>query len=221
MAKRKLVIVGTGLFGQVAKDYFNELSNYQVVAFACHERYRQADSIHGIPLCSVEKITLSYPPSEAAIFIAIGYTRMNKIRQATYGEIKAKGYTCPTFVHPNVRIWNSTTLGDNVFIFEDNTIQPYTKIGNNTILWSGNHVGHHSVVGENCFISSHVVISGSCKVGNNVFLGVNSTLHDGLTIGDECLIGAGAIISKSTRSKQVYAPAATKPFSKDSEELGF
>ena len=36
------------------------------------------------------------------------------------------------------------------------------SIGNNTIIWSGNHIGHHSKIGNNCFISSHVVVSGFC-----------------------------------------------------------
>ena len=51
------------------------------------------------------------------------------------------GYHLLTFVHPSVSIFDSTQIGQNCFIFVDNTIQPYTKIGNNTILWSGNHVG--------------------------------------------------------------------------------
>ncbi|MCG3772917.1 MAG: UDP-N-acetylbacillosamine N-acetyltransferase [Nitrosomonadaceae bacterium] len=192
-----------------------------MIAFACHQKYKDADTAYGLPLHSIETITQCYSPSEVGIFVAIGYGKMNKMRQAVYEEIKSMGYRCPTFVHPSVKIWNSTTTGDNVFIFEGNTIQPHTKIGNDTIFWSGNHLGHHSAVGNHCFISSHVVISGSCKIGNNVFIGVNSTFHDGLTIGDECLIGAGAIISRSTKPKEAYVTSATKPFSKTSDEIGF
>ena len=52
--------------------------------------------------------------------------------------------------------------GDNCFILEDNTVQPFVTIGNNVTLWSGNHIGHDSVIEDDCFISSHVVVSGTC-----------------------------------------------------------
>ena len=219
--KEKLIIIGTGLFAQMAKDYFMKLSSYDVVAFACHKRFKQTDTIAGLPLHPIEIIHQIFPPDEVVVFVAIGYNKMNKIRQTVYDEVKQMGYKCATFVYPNVKMWDSVELGDNVFIFEDNTIQPNTIIGNNSILWSGNHIGHHTIMGEHCFISSHTVISGNCKIGNNVFIGVNSTLYDGIIIGDKSLIGAGAIISKNTKPKSVYIESPTKLFSKDSEKIGF
>ncbi len=220
MAK-PLVIIGTGLFAEVATAYFEAFTDYRVAAFSCHDRFRQAETVYGRPLLALETLGDSYAASDVDVFVAIGYGKMNRMRQAVYEEMRERGYHCTSFVHPNVRIWESTKLGDNVFIFEDNTIQPFTHIGNNTILWSGNHIGHHSTVGDHCFISSHVVISGSCTLGNNLFIGVNATFHDGLTIADDCLIGAGAIISKSTKPKEVFVPASTKPFPKNSDEIGF
>lgn len=221
MMRKKLIIIGTGLFPEVARCYFEELGGYDVVGYACHEQYKNGETIYGLPLYSIEALSDIHPPGSVHVFVAIGYKNMNKMRQKVYNEMKSRGYTCATFVHPGVKIWSSSSLGDNVFIFEDNTIQPFTKIGDNTILWSGNHVGHHSVIGDHCFISSHVVISGSCKVGNNVFIGVNSTIHDQVALADECIIGAGAIISKGTTLKGVYVPAPTKQFPKNSEEIGF
>jgi len=219
--QRNLVIVGTGLFAEVASAYFEEFTDYKVAAFSCHESYKTGDEIYGRRLLAIENLAPDYSPADSDIFVAIGYGQMNKMRQRVYEEMKERGYSCATFVHPEVKIWESTTVGENVFIFEDNTIQPFTRIGSDTILWSGNHVGHHSIIGEHCFISSHVVISGSCTIGNNVFIGVNSTLHDSLTIGDECLIGAGAVISKNTAPKSVYVPQATKVFPKTSDQIGF
>jgi sugar O-acyltransferase (sialic acid O-acetyltransferase NeuD family) len=217
----KLVIIGTGPFPEVAKAYFEEFTNYRVVAFACHARFKKSESIYGSPLYTLETLKDICDVSSHDVFVAIGYGKMNKMRQAAYEEVKALGYACCSFVHPNVKIWSSTKLGDNVFIFEDNTIQPFTSIGNNTILWSGNHIGHHSRIGDHCFISSHVVISGLCEVGNNVFIGVNATLRDGVKIANETLIGAGAIIMKDTVSKDVYISEKTKRFSENSENIDF
>lgn len=69
-------------------------------------------------------------------------------------------------------------MGDNCFVFENQTIQPFVKIGNDVIIWSGNHIGHHSMIGDHCFISSHVVISGNVKIEPYCFLGVNSSIRD-------------------------------------------
>jgi len=219
--KKNLLIIGTGLFAEVAASYFEDSTDYRVIGFACHARYKHSNTIYGRPLTAIEELSDDQSPANTAIFIAIGYAKMNKIRQAVYEEMKAKGYHCASFVYPNVKIWNSTTVGENVFIFEDNTIQPFTHIGNNTMLWSGNHIGHHSRIGDHCFIASHAVISGSCAIGNNVFIGVNATLRDSIYIADETLIGAGALIMKDTAHKAVYAPQPTKLFAKNSEELRF
>ena len=35
------------------------------------------------------------------------------------------------------------------------------RIGNDVVLWSGNHIGHDSTIGDHCFIASHVVVSGN------------------------------------------------------------
>ena len=98
-------------------------------------------------------------------------------------------------------------IGENCFIFEDNTIQPFVKIGNNVILWSGNHIGHHTTIEDHNFISSHVVVSGQCLIKSNCFIGVNSTIGHAVEVAEETLIGAGSVITKNTDKLSVYVPA--------------
>ncbi len=218
---KKLIIVGTGLLAEVALAYFEEFSPYEVIAFACHAAYKDTDEAYGRPLVTVETIDQLYSPSVVDAFVAIGYRQMNRLRQATYDDIKSRGYHCATLVHPNVHVWKTTDIGDNVLILENNTIQPFTSVGANTIIWSGNHFGHHGSIGKHCFITSHVVISGNCAIGNNVFIGVNATLRDGVRVADETLIGAGTTILKDTKPKEVYAPERTRPFPKYSDQISF
>ncbi|MBX3662279.1 MAG: acetyltransferase [Burkholderiales bacterium] len=218
---KDMVVVGTSLFAEVVRDYFHEYTDYRVRAFSCHEKHKNQEEFCGAPVITIENLAQHYRPDEVTVFVAIGYRKMNKIRQGTYEELKSRGYSFATFVAPGVKTWGSNRFGENVFIFENNVIQPYVSIGNNTVLWSGNHIGHHSTIGNHCFISSHVVVSGSCHIGDNCFLGVNSTLHDSLNIGAENLIGAGAVIARDTRAREVYVPNATKVFPKPSDQLEF
>jgi acetyltransferase-like isoleucine patch superfamily enzyme len=95
-------------------------------------------------------------------------------------------------------------IGDNCFILENNTLQPFTKIGNNVVLWSGNHIGHHGHIKDHVTFTSHVVMSGHCVIGENSFLGVNATLRDGLNIAKGTLVGMAAAITKDTEEWGVY-----------------
>ena len=95
------------------------------------------------------------------------------------------------------------------------------KIGDNVIMWSGNHIGHSAEIGDHCFVSSHVVISGYTRIGAYSFLGVNSTFRDDITVGQSNVIGAGAIIMKDTQDHEVYVPERTKAFPKRSDEIDF
>ena len=216
-----LVIIGTGLFPEIAKLYFDKYTEHEVAAVACHRKYKSTEDLYGLPLVCIEDMFKDYPPSKFIVFVAVGYKNMNKVRESIYREIKTIGYEFASFIHPNVTLCETVSYGENTFVFEDNTLQPFTKIGNNTIIWSGNHVGHHSVIGDHCFISSHVVISGSCKVENNVFIGVNATLHDNISIASETFIGSSSLITKSTKEKSVYVTPGTKQFKKNSDKLRF
>ena len=65
------------------------------------------------------------------------------------------------------------------------------------MLWSGNHIGHHSKISDNCFLSSHVVISGNTQVGKNCFIGVNSTVINRIKIDSDCFITANSFVKQN------------------------
>jgi UDP-3-O-[3-hydroxymyristoyl] glucosamine N-acyltransferase len=90
-------------------------------------------------------------------------------------------------------------------------VQPLVKIGNNVVLWSGNHIGHHSVVRDNCFIASHVVISGFCDIGEYSFLGVNATLANNITVGKDNWIGPNVALMKSTEAGALFKTEQPEP----------
>jgi sugar O-acyltransferase (sialic acid O-acetyltransferase NeuD family) len=218
---KPLIIVGAGNFASIVEIYFNEFYEKEIVAFAVSQKLIDKSSFQNRSIVILENIQNDFPPSKFDIFVAIGYKKMNRIRESIYSDLLKMGYNLISFIHPEVKIWKSTNIGKNCFIFENNVIQPFTKIGNNSILWSGNHIGHHSEIGDNVFVSSHVVISGNCKIGDNSFIGVNSCFHDGVQVGKFALVGAGSIISKDVLDKAVYAPDVTKPHSVNTDRLNF
>jgi sugar O-acyltransferase (sialic acid O-acetyltransferase NeuD family) len=142
--------------------------------------------------------------------VAVGYTQVNKRRAAIYSEAKSKGYELVTYVSSKCTHWDLDAIGDNCFILEDNTIQPFVEIGNNVTLWSGNHIGHHSKIGDHTFLASHIVVSGGVEIGDQCFIGVNATLRDHIKIGDRCVIGAGTLILADAEAEGLYIGKATE-----------
>lgn len=215
----KLVIFGSGDIAQIAKYYFDTDSEHEVIAFTVDAAYLKKKKFEGLPVVPFEEVKEHYTPKEYQMFIAISYVQMNQLREKKFHEAKAKGYHLASYISSACTYRSHYKPGENTFIFEDNTIQPFVKIGDNVTLWSGNHIGHHSIIESHNFVSSHVVISGHCKIESYCFLGVNSTIGHQVTIARESLIGAGAVIIKNTEQKGIYLPARTVKIDKTSDQI--
>lgn len=215
----KIVIFGAGDIARLAHFYFTTDSEHEVVAFTVDGAYRQEDTFRDLPLVDFETLPERYPPGEYKLFVALSYAKMNRVRAEKYHAAKALGYELVSYVSSRCTNLAQTPVGDNCFILEDNTIQPFVTIGSNVTLWSGNHIGHDSTIADHVFIASHVVVSGHVHIGSYVFIGVNATLRNSITVADGTLIGAGAVIMKNTKEKGVYLPQRAELFSKTSDEV--
>lgn len=207
---KKLIIVGVGETACLAYEYFTNDSDYEVCAFAVSKDFLNGDSFNGLPLVALEDADKYYPPNAYEAFVAVGSGELNRVRTKLYDYVKSIGYVLASYISTKAFVWHNVEIGDNCFILEDNTLQPFTKVGNNVTMWSGNHLGHRSIIEDNCFITSHVVISGFCRVGKNTFMGVNSSVADNVTIGKDNFIGMCSIINKNTLDNQLYASESTK-----------
>jgi len=190
----KLVIVGDSAFAEIAYEYFTHDSKFEVVAFAVEREYLKRDSLFGVPVVAFETVQDRFAPAAHHFYAANVYTQGNKLRTRLYETAKSKGYRPASYVSPHAFVWRNVKLGEHCFIFENNVVQPFVTIGDNVVLWSGNHIGHHSTIKSHCFVSSHVVVSGFCSIGESCFLGVNSTISNNITVGNRCVVGASATI---------------------------
>ncbi|WP_241993655.1 acetyltransferase [Helicobacter sp. MIT 05-5293] len=157
-----------------------------------------------LPLVEIENLESSHPPTQYQAFVALSSGELNYARARLYQQIKSKGYQLASYVSSRAFVWRDVKIGENCFILEDNTLQPFTEIGNNVTLWSGNHLGHRSIVRDNCFITSHCVISGFCEIGENTFIGVNSCIADNVKIARDNFIALGSVINKNTEENTIY-----------------
>lgn len=207
---RDIVIFGVGQIAELADFYFRHDTDHDVKAFVVDAEYVKEDSFCGKPVVALEKIEEDFPPGAFSAFVAISYSKLNSLRTAKVAALRERGYELASYVSSRATTFPGFAPGANAFILEDNTIQPFVRIGENVTLWSGNHIGHHSVIEDNVFIASQVVVSGNCRIGARTFIGVNATLRDGVTVGARCIIGMGASILEDCADDGVYPAPKTE-----------
>jgi sugar O-acyltransferase (sialic acid O-acetyltransferase NeuD family) len=201
---RPLVLVGAGEFAQIACEYFRHDSDYDVLGYAVERSYLRQSSLDGLPVLAYEDLAAEHPPGDVELFVAIPATGLNRLRTRLYLDGRARGYRFASYVSSRAFVWRNAEIGENCFIFEHNTVQPFVRIGANCVLWSGNHIGHRTVLEDHVFMASHAVISGYCRIGSGSFVGVNATLNDGVSIAVDNVIGSGALVVRDTEPGRVY-----------------
>ena len=96
---RKVVIFGTGDFARVACVYLDRDSPHEVVAFTVNAKYRDADELLGREVVALEEVEARFPPSEYAMFVAVGFSKVNRNRATMFDEAKARGYELISYVN--------------------------------------------------------------------------------------------------------------------------
>jgi len=215
----KVVIFGTSQWAELAYFYLTHDSPHEVVAFTLDRDYLEEKQFKDLPVIAFDELEQHYPPAEYRLFIPISFKRMNHARAQKYEEAHARGYSMISYVSSKATIWPGFKCGENCFIFEDNTIQPFVELGSDIVMWSGNHIGHHSRIKDHVMITSHVVISGCCTIEPFCFFGVNATVRDETIVARETLVGAGVVILKDTKEFEVYKAVAAEPAGFRSDEL--
>ncbi|EMD9441705.1 acetyltransferase [Burkholderia cepacia] len=199
-----VILFGLQDYAELAHYYLEHDSPHTVAAFCVNRQYLpESGTFKGLPVVAFEDVVESHPPGDFSFFAPMSPKRMNREREKIFNELKACGYPLISYVSSRATVCHNT-IGENCFILEDNTLQPFTTIGNNVVLWSGNHIGHHGRVGDHVTMTSHVVMSGHCDIGAYSFVGVNATLRDGVTIGEGTFVTMAAAITKSTEPWSVY-----------------
>lgn len=214
-----VVIFGVGRIAELAHFYLTHDSPHDVVGFTVDRGHVADNEFRGLPVVAFDNVAEAFSPDEVKMLLPISFRRMNQVRAERAATAKAAGYELISYVSSKATTFPDFQCGENCFILEDNTIQPFVDIGDDVILWSGNHIGHHTVIGDHVMVTSQVVISGGCTIEPYCFLGVNSTIRDEITIARGTLVGAGVTILTNTEPFSVYRAPDIKPRHIRSDQL--
>lgn len=197
--KKKLVIFGNSLMSEVAYYYFLNFSDYGKgeIIFSCDKKFINSKKKFNCDVISREAL-INLKKNTFEIFIAIGYSKLNKTREFFFNYFLKKNFNFTNFIHPSSKTY-AKKLGKNNFIMDNVSINPYSEIKDNNIIWSSTVIGHHNKIGSNNFFSGNCTISGNSKIDNNIFFGVNSCTKDNLKIGSFSFIDAGEYVNNSIK----------------------
>jgi len=106
--------------------------------------------------------------------------------------VAPNGVRHPEGIHSTAVISESACLGKNVVIGPYTIVEDNVTIGDNSIIYGGCSIGHHSVIGEDALIYPHVAIRERTEIGNRVII------HCGAVIGSD---GFGFATVKGVQKK--------------------
>lgn len=212
---KRLVIVGCGGTAELARDYFDDDSHYEVFGFAAEPVFLKGDAYLGLPLISIEDMHSQFPPSEFEAFVALAYGGLNSHRARLCEWCKEEGYTLASYVSSHTFVGRDVTIDENAFVMECGSLQHHVQIGRGATLWSGCQIEHLSSVGEYAWLAANVVVSGNCHIGERCFIGSNSTLMNDLDIPARNVIGAGSLVAESLQGEDKMYVSGNRLFPLD------
>ena len=209
MAKKPLILVGDSVFAEIAFEFFQFDSEFEVVAFSVERQFLKREEMLGRPVIAFEDLPERYSPQKHWIFVAIVFTQFNRLRTRLYREGRASGYGIASYLSSAARIRPNTAIGEHCFICEDTVIQPFTNVGNNVVIWSGNQICHRCSVGDNVFVLPNCIISDGVTIGANSIIGANATVGSGRTIGKDSYLGPAVLIESDVPERSVIEKIQT------------
>lgn len=191
----RVIIFGQRDYAQQAHYYLREDSPHEVVAFSVTGDQCASDEVFGLPLVPFEEVEERYPPGEHSFFVPMSGRSMNRLRERFYREAKAKGYPLVSYVSSHATVCGE--VGENCFILEQSTVQPFVRVGDDVTIWCHTHIGHHSYIAS------------------------RSLVEAGVTLAEGSLVGNASVVTRDTDPWSIYTGNPARKRKVDSREFEF
>lgn len=198
-----VIIFGDRENSEVLAYYIKKDSGKRFLGFTVDGEYLREDKLHGHPVIAYEELKSKQKEGGLELMAPLSPGGMNKKRESVFNRLKKDGFKLGSYISTKSVVCTDI-IGENTFVLEGNVLQPFVEVGSNVLLWSGNHIGHHTKIADHVMITSHVVVSGRCNICSYSYLGVNSTVRDGVTVAEGTFLTMGASLNVDTDPWSVY-----------------
>lgn len=201
---QNVIIYGDSEFAEQIYYQLYSDERYNVLAFTVDSSKYHKDNFIGLPIYKFHLLNSVYSSKEISICPAIGYSKLNRIREIVFNEICNSGFHLFTYISKNACIQKNVIIGAGSFIGDFVFIGPNVKIGTGTIVRPLSTIGHDVEIGNFTYCSASSTIGGRAKIMNNSFIGLNSTIKNSVVISDNCIIGSASNVINNTYPDGVY-----------------
>jgi len=215
----KIIVFGAGKIADVFYALLAQDPAHSIAGFTCDREFMPGNEHCGLPVASFDEVETRFPPSAFAMFVAIGYQDLNRVRAERCEQARRKGYDLISWISPRAHVPPGCTIGANSIVMDGASLQPHARLGNNVFVWNGAVVGHHANIGDHCWLASNSTVSSAAVVEPQCFLGVNAAVGHNVTIGARSIVGAGTVLTRSTAPDGVYIAPDTERFRLDSRRF--
>lgn len=217
--QRNIIIYGIGEQAELSRYYFESDLKRKVIAYAIDNDFSTIKEKDGLPVYSLNELETNYSKSDFDIFVAIGGTGMNIVRQYYEEILTKKNYNFTNCISSQAKIHNNALIGKNSFIDDISWIGPFVSIGKNFSCLGG-EVAHRTIIGDNVTLIG-CKIAAKVKIENNCFLALNCSIKPGVIIGENSLIDIGAIITNDVPPNSIITAPKSELRNVDSRRLKF
>lgn len=202
--KEKIVIYGDSDFAEQVLYQLESDGRYKIVAFTVDIERINKKNYLGLPIYPFQELDNYFQKNEIKIFVAIGYSKLNSIRENVTLEVIDKGYNLLTYISKYAFIGQNVKIGNGSFICEFVSIGPKTSIGIGAIILPHTSIAHDVIVANFCYLSSSLAIGGYSEIKRNSFIGLNSTIRNNIIIAEKNILGSASNVVRSTEPNGVY-----------------
>src|SRR5690554_4338219 len=158
---QQVIIYGDSDFAEQVYYQLETDGRYKILAFTVDESKFEKNTFIGLPVIPFQQLSNHYSTNEVKIFPAIGYSKLNTIREIVISEIEKDGYGLLTYISKLAYVGANTKIGDGCFICEFVSIGIHSELGKAIVILPNSKIGHYNNIGDFCYFSNSVCTGGS------------------------------------------------------------
>ena len=136
---------------EVMYFYFHRDSGYEIAGFTVNAEFNKKEKLFGLDVFNFETLYKTHSPSIYDLFIAVGPTQMNALRETKFNEAKSMGFSLASYISPHAVC--NCPVGENCFIADMVVIAPFVEMGDNNFFYDSVVVSSHAKIGNNCYFA--------------------------------------------------------------------
>lgn len=171
-----------------------------------------------IPIINYKKLLEINSKDEIEVCIAIGEP---EVREKIYTKLVNENINIAKLIDPEVKIPDSTNVGEGTIICKLVSISCDIEIGANVYIHPMACIGHDAKIGNHSIVSSFVDIAGDCILGQKAFLAIGVILKQGIKIGSDAILGLGSVVHNDIPDAVIALGNPARPMKKNIERRVF